>query len=133
MNSKRLIKRKRKKYLSNSLFRFISSAMMTVIIGKIETRFCSISYVTVPGRWQKTKKKKKKYARGLLHRDSFTSELALQMHIVRLWLESEMLFFFLSTHQCWVSCISEQPSKNDREPIKASLLCHDVSVFCKTS
>ena len=128
MSSKRLIKRKRKKYLSNSLFRFISSAMMTVIIGKIETRFCSISYVTVPGRWQKTKKKL--YARGLLHRNSFTSELALQMHIVRLWLESEML---LSTHQCWVSCISEQPSKNDREPIKASLVCHDVSVFCKTS
>ena len=100
--------------------------MMTVVVGKLR-RGSAVSPMSL---CLAVGKKQNIMLEVLLHRDSFTSELALQMHIVRLWLESEML---LSTHQCWVSCISEQPSKNDHEPIKASLVCHDVSVFCKTS
>ena len=51
---------------------------------------------------------------------SFASRLGMQMHIVRLRLESETL---LPTHQCWVSCGAAQ----------ASLVFLAVSVSWETS
>ena len=43
--------------------------------------------------------------KGILDRESLTSELAPQADIVRLRLESET---FLPTHECWVSISSAQ-------------------------